>query len=87
MKSLFTYSVPSEWCIGVRGDINNNSDNVYEASGLQKSKSVKDASNLLDGCSNLNVHAKEFSLERSKTAPQSIINVKPEWVLHIYLYI
>lgn len=72
--------MPSAWYIGVRGDINNNSNNVYVASGLQKSKSVKDTPNSSDGCSNLNVHAKEFSLERSKTAPQSIINVKPEWV-------
>lgn len=61
--------------IGVRGDINNNSDNnVYVANGLQKSIDFKDASNTPEASSNLNVNAKEFSLERSKTAPQSIMN-------------
>lgn len=59
--------------IGVRGDINNNSDNVYVANGLQKSKTIKDATDISDANTKLNVHAKEFSLERSKTAPQSIM--------------
>lgn len=60
--------------IGVRGDINNNSDNVYVANALQKSKSIKDATtDISDANTKLNVHAKEFSLERSKTAPQSIM--------------
>lgn len=60
--------------IGVRGDINNNNNNVYVANGLQKSKNIKDVLNISEGCSKLNVHAKEFNLERSKTAPQSIMN-------------
>lgn len=65
--------------VGVRGDINNNSNNVYIANGVQKSKNIKDSSDASEGCTNLNVHAKEFSLERSKTAPQSIMNgAKPE---------
>jgi len=65
--------------VGVRGDINNNSDNVYVANSPQKSKNVQDALNISEDSSKLNVHAKEFSLERSNTAPQSIANgVKPE---------
>lgn len=66
--------------IGVRGDINNNSDNVYVANGLQKSKTIKDTTDMSEANSKLNVHAKEFSLERSKTAPQSIMTgaAKPE---------
>ncbi|XP_025204074.1 probable cyclin-dependent serine/threonine-protein kinase DDB_G0292550 isoform X2 [Melanaphis sacchari] len=42
--------------------------------GPQKSKTVQDASVISEDCSKLNVHAKEFSLERSNTAPQSISN-------------
>ncbi|XP_025416182.1 uncharacterized protein LOC112687602 isoform X2 [Sipha flava] len=51
--------------------------------GVQKSKNIKVASDASEGCTNLNVHAKEFSLERSKTAPQSIMNgAKPESTHH-----
>ncbi|KAE9536320.1 hypothetical protein AGLY_007109 [Aphis glycines] len=64
--TLAIYRPPS-----VRGDINNNSDNVYVANGPQKSK---EASDISEDFSKLNVHAKEFSLERSNTAPQSISN-------------
>lgn len=73
---LFTACVWHD--VGVRGDINNNSDNVYIANGVQKSKNIKEDSDTLEACTNLNVHAKEFSLERSKTAPQSINGAKPE---------
>lgn len=62
------------WYIGVRGEINNNSNNVYVDNGLQKSKNIKDVPSMSEGNRMLNVHAKEFSLERSKTAPQSIMN-------------
>ncbi|XP_050430494.1 uncharacterized protein LOC126839298 isoform X2 [Adelges cooleyi] len=44
--------------------------------GLQKSKGAKNSENSavpVDECK-LNVHAKEFTIERSKTAPQSIMN-------------
>ncbi|XP_060880963.1 GATA zinc finger domain-containing protein 14 isoform X2 [Metopolophium dirhodum] len=76
--TLAIYRPPS-----VRGDINNNSDNVYVANGPQKSKNVQDASDTSEDSSKLNVHAKEFSLERSNTAPQSIANgVKPEGIRH-----
>lgn len=81
MAVIFIYGVHLAWCVGVRGDINNNSDNVCVADGLQKSKNIKTASDdtTSENCSTLNVHAKEFSLERSKTAPQSIMNgAKPE---------
>jgi len=44
---------------------------VYVANGALKSK---EASDISEDCSKLNVHAKEFSLERSNTAPQSISN-------------
>ncbi|XP_026811429.1 GATA zinc finger domain-containing protein 14 isoform X5 [Rhopalosiphum maidis] len=76
--TLAIYRPPS-----VRGDINNNSDNVYVANGPQKSKNIQDASDIFEDCSKLNVHAKEFSLERSNTAPQSIANgVKQEGTRH-----
>jgi len=73
MKS-FIYGVHFAWHIGVRGDINNNSNNVYIANGLQKSKNIKDVPTATESYSKLNVNAKEFSLERSQTAPQSIMN-------------
>ncbi|VVC40542.1 Hypothetical protein CINCED_3A021169 [Cinara cedri] len=53
--------------------------------GPQKSRNIKDvASNMsADAYCKLNVHAKEFSLERSKTAPQSIMNgAKPDTTQH-----
>ncbi|XP_026811427.1 uncharacterized protein LOC113552741 isoform X3 [Rhopalosiphum maidis] len=51
--------------------------------GPQKSKNIQDASDIFEDCSKLNVHAKEFSLERSNTAPQSIANgVKQEGTRH-----
>lgn len=83
---LFLYRVYLAWyIIGVRGDINNNSDNVYVANGPQKSKNHRDVLNTSEGGCNskLNVNAKEFSLERSKTAPKSIMNgTKSEWVFN-----
>lgn len=63
--------------IGVRqADINNNNDNMCIANGLMKTKGVKDSESIYDNTDafKLNVHAKEFNLERSRTAPQSIMN-------------
>lgn len=59
---------------------------MYVANGPQKSKNHREhVSNRLESdCgSKLNVNAKEFSLERSKTAPQSIMTgTKSEWVFN-----